>query len=128
MASLYKKSIDKLDNTNKPTRYYSSKQEKAVAKATGSKVVVNSGATMWKKGDVSNDDLSILIECKTKTSDSKSFTIKKEWLDKNLQESIFMGKDYSILAFNFGPNKQNYYVLDELTFQEFLKYLEKRKE
>ena len=128
MSSLYKLKTSERVEENKPTRYYSSKQEKAVAKATGSKVVANSGATMWKKGDVSNDNLSILIECKTKTSDSKSFTIKKEWLDKNLQESIFMGKDYSILAFNFGPNKQNYYVLDELTFQEFIKYLEKRKE
>ena len=45
----------------KPTRYYSSKQEKQVAKISGGKKVANSGATTFYKGDVSTD--KILIEC-----------------------------------------------------------------
>jgi hypothetical protein len=36
----------------KPTRYYSDKQEKAIAKAVGGKQTANSGATAFQKGDV----------------------------------------------------------------------------
>ena len=38
---------------------------------------------------------------------------KKEWLEKNLNESIFMHKKYNALAFNYGPNTPNYYIIDE---------------
>lgn len=123
MASLYKKSVDK-NTEDKPTRYFSNRQEKSVAKTAGGKKVVNSGATAFSKGDVKTK--KCLIECKTCTSDKESFSIKKAWLDKNLQESVFMGKEYSILAFNFGPDRPNYYILDELTFQEFIEYLENK--
>jgi hypothetical protein len=34
----------------------------------------------------------MLIECKTKTSPSNSISIKKEWIEKNKQEMVFMGK------------------------------------
>ena len=88
----------------KPTRYYSSKQEKAVAKKFDGKQTKNSGATLFDKGDVTLDKW--LIECKTKTSISESISIKKEWLEKNNKEAIFEGKDYSALAFNFGPNEK----------------------
>ena len=39
-------------DTPKPTRFYSTKQEKAVAQAVGGKQTANSGATPWQKGDV----------------------------------------------------------------------------
>lgn len=122
MASLYKKSVDK-NTEDKPTRYFSNRQEKSVAKAVNGKTTANSGATPWQKGDVLiNSEVSWLLECKTKTVDSKSFSIKKEWLEKNKLESLFMGKDYSALVFNFGPNQENYYIIDEFTFQELLEY------
>ena len=57
---------------NRPTRWYSSKQEKAVAKAVGGKQVANSGATAFNKGDVSIGQIC-LIECKTCTKAQKSF-------------------------------------------------------
>ena len=101
----------------RPTRFYSNQQEKKVAKAVGGKQVSNSGATAFNKGDVTTDN--ILIECKTCCDDRKSFSIKKEWLEKNKEEAFAMGKDYSVLAFNFGPNSENYYVIDEKTFKEF---------
>lgn len=123
MASLYKKSVDK-NTEDKPTRYFSNRQEKSVAKKANGKKVANSGATAFSKGDVRTE--KCLFECKTCTSDRESFSIKKAWLDKNLQESVFMGKDYSILAFSFGPDRPNYYILDELTFQEFIEYLENK--
>ena len=99
---------------NKPTRFYSNRQEKAVAKKVSGKQVVNSGATAFAKGDVSTDNW--LIECKTATSAKSSFSIKKEWLEKNNEERFAMGKQYSALAFDFGDNRTRYYVLDEKTF------------
>lgn len=102
----------------KPTRYYSSKQETEVAKAVNGKKTLNSGATPFSKGDVLTN--KVLLECKTKTSDSESMAIKKEWLEKNEKEALFMGKPYNALAFNFGPGQKNYYVIDEYMFQLLL--------
>ena len=97
------------------TRYFSNKQEKKVAKAVGGKQVSNSGASDFVAGDVTTDNF--LIECKTCVEDKKSFSIKKDWLEKNKEEAFEMGKDYSALAFNFGPSSENYYVIDEKLFK-----------
>ena len=99
----------------KSTRYFSSKQEKYVADKFNGKQQPNSGATPFAKGDVILDN--ILVECKTKTSSSKSISIKKEWLEKNKQEALFIGKPYSALAFNFGENEEMYYIIDEELFE-----------
>lgn len=104
------------DGEKKPTRYYSNKQEKSVAKTLGGQQTPNSGATPWVKGDVTTDNW--LIECKTRTSEVDSMSIKKEWLLKNLEEALFMGKMYNALCFNFGPGEPNYYIIDENTFKE----------
>ena len=106
----------------RPTRFYSNRQEKKVAKAVGGKQVANSGATAFNKGDVTSDNF--LIECKTCVEDKKSFSIKKEWLEKNKEEAFEMGKDYSALAFNFGPSSENYYVIDEKLFKILKEVLE----
>ena len=58
----------------------------------------------------------MLLECKTKTFPSESISIKKEWLVKNESERVFMGKKYSAIAFNFGPDENNYYIIDEFLF------------
>lgn len=108
----------------KPTRYYSNKQEKAVASAIGGRKVANSGATPYNKGDVSDDNW--LIECKTCVKDQKSFTVQKHWFEKNIEESIFMKKDYNAVVFSFGPNSKNYYVVDEATFLEMKEALDER--
>lgn len=123
MSSLYKKSIQKIEPKNN-TRSYSSKQEKSVAKAVGGKTTANSGATPWQKGDITSD--KVLYECKTCTKDQASFSIKKEWIEKNRQEMVFMDKDYSVIVFNFGPDQENYYIIDELTFQELIEYIESK--
>ncbi len=108
---------------NKPTRFYSSKQEKAVAKAVGGRQTPNSGATSFIKSDILTDLFA--IECKTCVEEKKSFSIKKEWLKKNKEEAFEMGRSYSALAFNFGPDSENYYVIDEKLFKELIEYLEK---
>lgn len=104
----------------KATRHYSSVQESQIAKAVKGNVTKNSGATMFQKGDVTTDNW--LLEAKTSTTNKKSFSLKEEWFTKNKQESLFMNKEYSAVVFNFGPDKPNYYVIDELTFQELLEY------
>lgn len=106
-----------------PTRYYSAKQEEAVAKATGGKRTPNSGATDF--GGKSDVDIANLfnIECKTKTSNSESISIKKEWIHKNKREALFDGNPYSAIAFNFGPDSENYYIIDEYLFLELINHL-----
>lgn len=99
----------------KPTRFYSNRQEKAVAKVLNGKKVANSGATAFSKGDVTTDNW--LIECKTTTTEKKSFSVKKDWLEKNKEEAFAMGKEYNALVFDFGGG-QRYYILDEQTFKE----------
>lgn len=102
----------------RPTRFYSNRQEKAVAKAIQGRQVANSGATAFSKGDVTTD--SWLIECKTVTTEKKSFSIKRDWLEKNREEAFAMGKDYNALVFDFGDNGARYYVIDEKTFKELI--------
>lgn len=103
----------------KPTRYYSNRQEKYVANKVDGYQTVNSGATRFKKGDISCPD--ILIECKTSVTEKNSFSVKKDILDKLKQEAFAMGKDNYILVFNFGPDTKNYYILDENYFLELYK-------
>ena len=105
----------------KPTRYFSDKQEKAVAKAIGGKQTANSGATVHQKGDVSTD--KILVECKTKTTESKSISIQKEWLEKLRSESIYMKKPYYALFFNFGPDESNYVIIPENLYTQIVEKL-----
>ncbi len=105
------------------TRYYSKQQEKKVAKAIGGKRTSNSGATAFQKGDVIAKDW--LIECKTKTKDCSSFTIKEDWLLKNEEEAFAMGKNNSALCFDFGPSaNKRYYVISERLFHILKQYLE----
>lgn len=109
-----------MKNTNKSsTRYYSDLQEKSVCKLLNAKQQVNSGAGLFNKGDCVNNDASLLIECKTSMSKKTSFSIKKEWL-KTLKEEMFtQRKSNSCLAFNFEPNGENYFIINE-TLMKFL--------
>lgn len=107
---------------NRPTRYYSKKQEKKVAKSLGGKRQANSGATAFQKGDVITDEF--LIECKTKTADCKSFTVKEDWLLKNEEEAFAMGREPA-LCFDFGPSaNKRYYIISERQFQLLQQCLE----
>ena len=99
----------------KPTRWYSNRQEKAVAKVVNGKKVANSGASTFAKGDVQADNW--LLECKTMTEERKSFTVKREWLTKNKEEAFSMGKEFNALVFDFGDNGDRYYIIDERTFK-----------
>lgn len=103
------------------TRFYSDKQEKQIAKAVGGKQTANSGATNFSKGDIRTD--KFLIEAKTVCKEQKSFTVKKEWIDKNKEEAFAMRKPYSAIAFSFGDNV-NHYIIDEKLFLMLKEMLE----
>lgn len=108
----------------RPTRYYSKRQEKKVAKAVSGRRTANSGATPFSKGDVVTTDW--LIECKTRTKDCSSFTIKEDWLLKNEEEAFAMGKNNSALCFDFGPSaNKRYYVISERLFEILKDYMER---
>lgn len=107
---------------NRPTRFYSNRQEKQVAKVVGGRQTANSGATAFQKGDVLSDNW--LIECKTSTTEKASFSIKREWLDKNREEAFAMNRDYNALCFDFGDNGNRYYVIDEKTFKEVMRWIQ----
>ena len=106
---------------NKPTRFYSNKQEKQIAKQLKGRKVANSGATAFNKGDVVTDNW--LVECKTVIKEQASFTIKKDWLLKNEEEAFAMRKNYNALVFNFGDDI-NYYVINEKTFKKMKEALD----
>lgn len=109
---------------NRPTRFYSNRQEKHIAKTLGGKQTANSGATAFSKGDVRTD--LFLIEAKTCTSEKQSFSIKKEWLKKNDEEAFAMNKPYSALAFDFGDGEQHY-IISEKLFKWLVESLEKEE-
>lgn len=115
--------IDNIKHNNKPTRYYSKKQERYTANLLKGSTTKNSGASLFEKGDVHSELFQ--IECKTQEQHKESFSIKKKWLDKNLQETLITGKKYAALAFNFGPDEKNYYVVDENTFLDMVNALKK---
>ena len=103
------------------TRKFSYEQESRVAKTLGGKVVANSGATKFNKGDVITE--RFLIECKTSTEERTSFSIKKDWLEKNKKEAFESGLNYSALAFSFGDGK-DYYIIDAKLMQELVEKLD----
>lgn len=98
------------------TRYYSTIQENRVAALVEGQRSANSGASLFSKGDVVCQRASLLIECKTQMADKDSFSIKKDWITKNKKEMFEQRLSYGALAFNFGPNQENYFVINEDLF------------
>lgn len=110
---------------NRPTRFYSTRQEKKIAKAVSGKRQANSGATAFAKGDIITKNW--LIEAKTVTKPQKSFTIQKDWIMKNQEEAFAMGREHSALAIDFGDG-DNYIVVDLSTFIKLQQALEREEE
>lgn len=95
------------------TRFYSDKQEKSVCKIINGQQTPNSGAGHFNKGDVVNRAASLLCECKCTMTPKSSFSVKKEWFEKNKNESFAMRLSNQIVAFNFEPEGANYFVINE---------------
>lgn len=99
------------------TRYYSDLQENAVSKAICGRKTWASGSGAFDKTDVVSKRFA--IECKTAMTEKKSFSIKKEWIDKLIEQSFSNKRDHWALAFNFGGeanSRNNYYIISENDF------------
>lgn len=88
------------------------RQEARQAKQHGGRRQPGSGNKWGRPGDIIAGDY--LIECKTKEKPSKSFTVKKEWLEKNKQEAFLLDK-YPMLVFSFG-DATDYVVMEAKQF------------
>lgn len=95
------------------TRYFSDKHEKSICKALGATQQSNSGAGRFRKGDVVHNEASMLIEAKCSMSPKSSFSIKKDWIDKNKDEAFAIRKSNQSICFQFEPDGENYYVINE---------------
>ena len=104
------------------TRYFSNKQEEYIANLLNCKRQCGSGSTPFAKGDVIADNW--LFECKTTTKPKTSFSIKKDWIDKNFIERVEMGKPYSAIVYQYEEGGTNYFVLDETTFKKLYERFE----
>ena len=102
------------------TRYYSTQQEISVARAIDGRRTPNSGATLFTKGDVVTK--TFCIECKTQMDEKKSFSVKRDWINKLEEEAFASGKPNWAIAFNFGGENQseNYYIVDEKLFKKLV--------
>ena len=58
-------------------------------------------------------------------TEKKSFSIKQDWLHKMKEEQYATSKMYSALCFDFGNNKDRYYIIDEQTFKFIMDILGK---
>jgi hypothetical protein len=93
----------------------SQRQEKSLSKKLNGRLTVNSGATsVFDKADVATEDF--LIECKT--TDKKSFSLKKEILKKVEKEANFKNK-IPLLEVEIGHDK--YIVCKERDFFAIIK-------
>ena len=93
----------------------SQRQEKSLSKKLNGRLTVNSGATsVFDKADVATEDF--LIECKT--TDKKSFSLKKDILKKVEKEANFKNK-IPLLEVEIGHDK--YIVCKESDFFAIIK-------
>ena len=113
-----------MTKNSESTRYASNAQEQSVCKALNAYQTSNSGANKFRKGDAYNKVASLLIECKTCMQDKESFSIKREWIDKNAMEAFTQRLENTCIAFSFGPNSKNYYVINEKLMKFLVEKLE----
>lgn len=106
-----------INKKDRPTRFFSKRQEDSVAKALGGARQLNSGAGNMGKGDVTVDDW--VVECKTKVTPSETMTLHKDWFKSVEADRAAEAKSYSAVCFSFGDGV-NYYAVDERTFKFLL--------
>lgn len=100
----------------------SNRQEKQIAKLVNGKVQINSGGTRFGGGDVHTK--TVFIEAKTPVSDKSAFSIKREWLSKAKEQAFEQNKTSYALAFRFGPDEPDFFVIDSKLFKELINHLE----
>lgn len=100
----------------------SRRQENEIARMINGKVQSNSGGTRFGGGDVHTT--SVFIEAKTPVKDKETFSIKREWLEKAREQAFEQNKTNYTLAFRFGPEQPDYFVIDKRLFKYLIEKLE----
>lgn len=103
--------------SKKPTKYFSSQQERRIAKSLDGTNDLQSGGGKFIKSDVVLEEW--VIEAKTKVVPQSSITIHKDWFTSVEQDRADMKKSYAAVCFSFGDGK-DYYAMDEKTFKFLL--------
>lgn len=98
-------------------------QEKEIAKLLGGRVQAGSGGTKFGGGDVHTDNF--LIEAKTSTTTKNSFSVKRSVLGKMRLQAHEQRKPFSALAFRFGPNEPDFYIIDQNLMKRVVEQLDK---
>ena len=102
---------------------YSASQESDIARLLGGRVQSNSGGTRFGGGDVLTKDF--FIEAKTPTKPQTSFSIKREWIDKMVEQAFEQGKYHYALAFRFDPEGSDYFIINSRLMEMLVKFFEK---
>lgn len=97
-------------------------QELRIAHRVGGSVQSNSGGTKFGGGDILTD--MFLIEAKTPLTPKASFSIRYDWIMKAQEQAFEQGKLSAVLAFQFMPYGNNYYILNEHDFIEYVNFKE----
>lgn len=114
------------------TKKFSNMQEKRIAKKLGGKTQPASGALPIAslKSDVkvtNSEDWKVLISAKTSMvknhqAGKRSFTLKKEWLEEVKHQAFEGGYDFGVVSISF-DNRQDFYILEDVDFENMLKAL-----
>lgn len=110
---------------NQSVKNCSKKQEEQIARMVGGRVQSNSGGTRFGGGDVHTD--SMFIEAKTPATDKQTFSIKREWLEKAREQAFEQNKTNYALAFRFGPEQPDFFVIDGRLFKYLIEKLEEEE-
>lgn len=101
---------------------YSESQERDIARLLGGRVQSNSGGTRFGGGDVLTKEF--FIEAKTPSKHQQSFSIKREWIDKMIEQAFEQGKYAYALAFRFDPEGNDYFVINSRLMKLLVDHLE----
>lgn len=114
------------------TKKFSNMQEKRIAKKLGGKTQPASGALPIAslKSDVkvtNSEDWKVLVSAKTSMvknyqAGKRSFTLKKEWLEEVKHQAFEGGYDFGVVSISF-DNRQDFYILEDVDFENMLKAL-----
>ena len=104
----------KVSTENKEWRKFEVETSKKIC----GKTTIGSGNTCFDKGDCKNQDW--LID--TKTTESKSFSLKKDFFIKYKKYAEIEGKNFALPIRFIGKENLDLVVIDYNVFIEFLEY------
>jgi hypothetical protein len=97
----------------------SQKQEKRVAREARGLVSSGSGNGLFVKADITSKEFK--IEAK-RTDNADSISLKKSWLNKVARQA-FSEHKVPVLAIEFGDSPEQFFVLRESEFKDYVAYL-----